>query len=184
VSINNRLALRFCHLNQRHWLVFSCLYAGCPNPINALECAKTLVSCLLHVRLQLRYMHKLILILPLLLWFATAEAQRMYDGSGRQIGRVDGERYYDGSGRLLGRVDGERIYDGAGRNIGRIDGERIYDGKGRLIGRVDGDRLYSGTGSNLGRVDGDRVYDGSGRFIGRADGLRRRQVILFFYFYM
>ena len=30
----------------------------------------------------------------------------MYDGSGRQVGRVDGERYYDGSGRQLGRIDG------------------------------------------------------------------------------
>jgi len=28
-----------------------------------------------------------------------AFAQRMYDGSDHQIGRVDGERYYDGSGQ-------------------------------------------------------------------------------------
>ena len=32
---------------------------------------------------------------------STAYAQRMYDGSGRQVGRVDGERYYDGSGHRL-----------------------------------------------------------------------------------
>ena len=31
-----------------------------------------------------------------LLFSNTAFAQRMYDDSGRQIGRVDGERYYDG----------------------------------------------------------------------------------------
>jgi hypothetical protein len=37
---------------------------------------------------------------------STAYAQRMYDDSGRQVGRVDGERYYDGSGRQLGRIDG------------------------------------------------------------------------------
>ena len=33
-----------------------------------------------------------------LLCLPMAIAQRMYDGSGRQIGRVDGDRYYDGSG--------------------------------------------------------------------------------------
>jgi hypothetical protein len=37
-----------------------------------------------------------------------ADAQRMYDGSGRQIGRVDGERFYDASGRQIGRLDGLR----------------------------------------------------------------------------
>ena len=39
---------------------------------------------------------------------SSAYAQRMYDGSGRQIGRVDGERYYDGSGHQIGRADGLR----------------------------------------------------------------------------
>lgn len=29
-----------------------------------------------------------------------------------------------------------------------------------------------------------RMYDSGGRQIGRAEGLRRRQIILFFYFYM
>ena len=134
--------------------------------------------------INIKDMHKLILMFLLLLCFTAADAQRMYDGTGRNIGRVDGERYYDGSGRNIGRVDGERIYDGSGRNIGRIDAERIYDGNGRQMGRVDGDRLYRCTGANLGRIDGDRLYDGNGRFIGRADGLRRRQVIVFFYFYM
>jgi hypothetical protein len=33
-------------------------------------------------------------------------------------------------------------------------------------------------------LDGDRLYDGSGRPIGRGDGVRRRQIIVFFYFYM
>ena len=56
---------------------------------------------------------------------STAYAQRMYDGSGRQIGRVDSERYYDSSGRQIGRVDGLTIYDGSGRQLGRIDGDRI-----------------------------------------------------------
>ncbi len=55
---------------------------------------------------------------------STAYAQRMYDGSGRQVGRVDGERYYDGSGHQIGRVDGSNIYDGSGRQLGRIDGAR------------------------------------------------------------
>jgi hypothetical protein len=39
---------------------------------------------------------------------SSAYAQRMYDGSGRQVGRVDVERYYDGSGRQIGRADGLR----------------------------------------------------------------------------
>ena len=55
---------------------------------------------------------------------STAHAQRMYDGSGRQLGRVDGERYYGGSGHQIGRVDGERFYEGSGRQIGRADGLR------------------------------------------------------------
>jgi hypothetical protein len=37
-----------------------------------------------------------------------ANAQRMYHGSGRQIGRLDGDRLYDGSGRQIGRLDGLR----------------------------------------------------------------------------
>lgn len=60
-----------------------------------------------------------------LLCLPMAFAQRMYDGSGRQIGRVDGDSNYDGSGHQIGRVDGERIYDGSGRQLGRIDGERV-----------------------------------------------------------
>jgi hypothetical protein len=98
----------------------------------------------------------------------TAFAQRLYDGSGRQIGRVDAERFYDASGRQLGRIDGTRVYSASGSQMGRIDG----------------DRLYSASGSPMGRIDGDRLYDGSGRQIGRADGLRRMQMIVFFYFFM
>ena len=125
----------------------------------------------------------------LLLLFAIAgtplaQAQRLYDGSGRQIGRVDGDRYYDGSGRQIGRQDGMQIYDGSGRQIGRIDSDRVYDGSGRQIGRIDGERLYSGSGSAMGRIDGDRIYDASGRQIGRTDGLRRMQIIICFYFFM
>ena len=44
---------------------------------------------------------------------SSAYAQRMFDGSGRQIGRVDGERYYDSAGHQMGRVDGSNIYDGS-----------------------------------------------------------------------
>jgi hypothetical protein len=130
-------------------------------------------------------MNKVILLMVCaVLTTASAHAQRMYDSGGRQIGRVDAERYYDGSGRQIGRVDGERIYDGSGRQLGRMDGERIYDASGRQLGRIDGDRLYDSSGRALGRIDGERIYDASGRQIGRADGLRRRQIILFFYFYM
>jgi hypothetical protein len=63
-------------------------------------------------------------LLIALVCVSTAYAQRMYDGSGRQVGRIDGERYYDGSGHQIGRVDGERIYDRSGRQIGRADGLR------------------------------------------------------------
>lgn len=51
-------------------------------------------------------------------------SQRLYDGSGRQIGRFEGERLYDGSGRQIGRIDGDRIYDGSGSQIGRSEGLR------------------------------------------------------------
>ena len=115
---------------------------------------------------------------------AAALAQRMYDSSGRALGRVDAERFYSASGQQIGRVDGERVYDGSGRQLGRIDGDRVYNASGRQIGRIDGDRLYSASGSQMGRIDGERLYDGSGRQIGRADGLRRMQMIVFFYFFM
>ena len=62
--------------------------------------------------------------------------------------------------------------------------QRMYDGSGRQIGRVDGDRFYDGSGRQMGRMDGERLYDGSGRQIGRGDGVRRRQMIVFFYFFM
>ena len=55
---------------------------------------------------------------------SSAYAQRMYDGSGRQVGRVDGERLYYWSGSQMGRINGERIYDGSGRQIRRADGLR------------------------------------------------------------
>ena len=41
-------------------------------------------------------MKKLLILTTMLLTFSFANAQRMYDGSGRQIGRVDGDRFYDG----------------------------------------------------------------------------------------
>ena len=55
-------------------------------------------------------LHRLTIALLLsLLLLPTAFAQRMYDGSGRPIGRVDSERYYNASGQPIGRVDGERV---------------------------------------------------------------------------
>ena len=67
-----------------------------------------------------------------------AFAQRMYDGSGRQLGRVDAERYFSASGSQIGRIDGERLYSASGSLMGRMDGDRLYDGSGRQIGRADG----------------------------------------------
>jgi hypothetical protein len=32
----------------------------------------------------------------------------LYDGSGRQIGKISGDYLYDGSGRQIGRADGVR----------------------------------------------------------------------------
>lgn len=69
-------------------------------------------------------MKKLLLVTSLMFLFGITNAQKMYNGSGKQIGRVDGDRYYDGSGRFIGRIDGDRIYDGSGRFIGRADGMR------------------------------------------------------------
>jgi hypothetical protein len=107
---------------------------------------------------------KYILILAIMLFTVNlSNAQRMYDGSGSQIGRVDGERYYDGSGRQIGRFNSQRVYDGSGRQIGRIDGDRVYDGSGQQVGRIDGEKLYDGSGRQMGRLSGDKVYDGSGR---------------------
>ncbi len=119
-----------------------------------------------------------------LLTATSALSQRMYDSSGRQIGRVDGERYYDASGHQIGRADGFNIYDGSGRQLGRIDGDRVYNSSGGQVGRIEGERLYSASGSQMGRIDGERIYDASGRQIGRADGLRRMQIIIYFYFFM
>ena len=67
-----------------------------------------------------------------------AQAQRVYDGSGRMLGRVDAQRYYDASGQSIGRVEGNTVYDSSGRTLGRIEGERLYDASGRQIGRTDG----------------------------------------------
>ena len=63
-------------------------------------------------------------LLLLALGLSSALAQRMYDSSGRQLGRVDAERLYSASGSLMGRLDGDRIYDPSGRQIGRTDGLR------------------------------------------------------------
>ena len=49
-----------------------------------------------------------VLCFTVLLGISAAQAQRMFDSSGRQLGSVDAERYYDGSGRQIGRADGLR----------------------------------------------------------------------------
>ena len=87
--------------------------------------------------------------IALLSAWVPATAQRMYDSSGHQIGRVDGERYYDSSGRQIGRVDGTRIYDASGRQLGRLEGDRIVDSSGSQIGRIDGERLFSASGTSM-----------------------------------
>ena len=41
------------------------------------------------------------------LFFSTySYCQYMYNGSGKQVGRLDGNYFYDGSGRQIGRGDG------------------------------------------------------------------------------
>ncbi len=67
----------------------------------------------------------LLLAILMVLVASDGFAQRIYDGTGRYIGRVDNDRYYDGSGRFIGRVENDRVYDGSGRNTGRIDQGRI-----------------------------------------------------------
>ena len=125
----------------------------------------------------------LLLALACCAWPA-ANAQRMYDSTGRNLGRIDGERIYSASGQHIGRLEGERVYDSAGRLLGRIDGDRVYSASGSLMGRFEGERLYDASGRLLGRIDGERLYDASGRSIGRAEGLRRMQTIVYFYFFM
>jgi len=60
--------------------------------------------------------------------------------------------------------------------------------EGNLVGLMEKEYTMvpagSATGRQIGRINGDRIYDGSGRQIGRADGMRRRQIIVFFYFFM
>jgi hypothetical protein len=63
-------------------------------------------------------------LLLLCLLMPSAFAQRLYDSSGRALGRVDAERFYNASGRQVGRIDGDRLFDGSGRLIGRADGLR------------------------------------------------------------
>jgi hypothetical protein len=52
------------------------------------------------------------------------------------------------------------------------------------LGQAQAQRMYDSAGRLLGRVDGERIYDGSGHLIGRAEGLRRRQMVIYFYFFM
>ena len=51
-------------------------------------------------------MKRTLILAVLLMFFGLVQAQRMYDGSGRQIGKIDGDRLYDGSGRQIGKADG------------------------------------------------------------------------------
>ena len=60
----------------------------------------------------------------------------------------------------------------------------IYDGSNHQIGRVDNNYLYDGSNHQVGRIDGNYIYDGSNHQIGRVDGLTRRQIIIFFYFFL
>ena len=68
--------------------------------------------------------------------------------------------------------------------FGFAKAQYMYDGSGRQIGKVSGDYFYDGSGRQIGKISGDYLYDGSGRQIGKSNGLRRRQVMLFFYFFM
>ena len=52
------------------------------------------------------------------------------------------------------------------------------------LGTAQAQRMYDSAGRLLGRVDGERIYDGSGHLIGRAEGLRRRHMVIYFYFFM
>jgi hypothetical protein len=45
-------------------------------------------------------------LLLLAFGLGSAWAQRMYDSSGRQLGRIDVERYYSDSASLMGLLDG------------------------------------------------------------------------------
>ena len=98
---------------------------------------------------NLRTFTTTLLALALLSGAAPTAAQRMYDSSGGQIGRVDGERYYDSSGRQIGRVDGTRIYDASGRQLGRIDGDRVYDSSGSHTDASLDDEIIAEVAANF-----------------------------------
>jgi len=59
-------------------------------------------------RTPMKPLHSLVTALLFTQLMAPAFAQRMYDSSGRQIGRVDAERFYNASGQQIGRADGLR----------------------------------------------------------------------------
>ena len=67
-------------------------------------------------------MKYILILITMLLAVNLSNAQRMYDGSGSQIGRVDGERYYDGSGRQIGRFNAPRVTTGRDGRLAELMG--------------------------------------------------------------
>lgn len=63
-----------------------------------------------------------LLVMSLLL--PSVHAHRLFDSSGRFLGRLETERFDNAIGQPTGRVDGDRSYDGSGHPIGCVDGLR------------------------------------------------------------
>ena len=51
----------------------------------------------------------------MVVFMGSAFSQRMYDSSGRQIGRVDGLAIYDASGGQVDRINGDHVYNSSNK---------------------------------------------------------------------
>lgn len=130
--------------------------------------------------------------------------------NGNIIGKVSGSNFYNGSGKKIGKVTGNYlsstwgtciVLDASSRKVGSINGDNIYNAAGTKIGQMaclDGgnDDTYfrDGAGRKVGTLsrklhnsegkETRTIYDYSNRVIGTTEGLSRKEVILFFYFFM
>jgi hypothetical protein len=130
--------------------------------------------------------------------------------NGNIIGKVSGSNFYNGSGKKIGKVTGNYlsstwgtciVFDASSRKIGSINGDNIYNAAGSKIGQMaclDGGNndtyFRDGSGRKVATLSRSlynsegketrTIYDYSNRVIGTTEGLSRKEVIVFFYFFM
>jgi|688.fasta_scaffold783073_1 hypothetical protein len=130
--------------------------------------------------------------------------------NGNIIGKVSGSNFYNGSGKKIGKVTGNYlsstwgncvVYDASGRKIGSINADDIYNSAGSKIGQMncldggnDDTYFLDGRGRKMGTLsrvlynskgkETRIIRDYSNSVIGTTEGLSRKEVIVFFYFFM